>query len=61
MCRLRLFYYNMCGIYAMYVDNNSLVLVYDKRELNNIFFDNEFDTDIVFRYLKQEDFRHVTT
>lgn len=40
------------NIIDMYVDNNSLVLVYDKRELNNIFFDNEFDTDIVFRYLK---------
>ena len=36
----------------MYIESNNLVLVYDKKELKNNFFDNEFETDIVFKYLK---------
>lgn len=40
------------NIIDMYIENNSLVLVYDKKELNNVFFDNKFDTDVKFRYLK---------
>lgn len=40
------------NIIEMYIENNSLVLVYDTKELKNIFFDNKFETDIKFRYLK---------
>lgn len=40
------------NIIEMYIEENSLVLVYDTKELKSIFFDNEFDTDIKFRYLK---------
>lgn len=40
------------NIIEMYIENNSLVLVYDSKELKNIFFDNKFDTDVKFRYLK---------
>lgn len=40
------------NIIDVYIENNSLVLVYDSKELKNIFFDNEFDTDVKFRYLK---------
>lgn len=40
------------NIIDMYIENGSLVLVYDTKELKGIFFDNEFDTDIKFRYLK---------
>lgn len=40
------------NIIEMYIENGSLVLVYDTKELKSIFFDNKFDTDIKFRYLK---------
>lgn len=40
------------SIIEIYIEDNSLVLVYDTKELKSIFFDNEFDTDIKFRYLK---------
>lgn len=40
------------NIIVMYIDNNSLVLIYDKKELRNLFFDNIFDTEIKLRYLK---------
>lgn len=40
------------NIIDMYIESNSLVLVYDSKELKNIFFDNKFDTNIKFRYLK---------
>lgn len=39
-------------IVTTYVDNGSLVLTYDKKDLKSIFFDNEFDTQIRERYLK---------
>lgn len=40
------------NIIKVYIENKSLVLVYDKRELNELFFDNKFNEDIEFRYLK---------
>lgn len=40
------------NIIDIYLENDMLVLVYNTEELKNIFFDNEFDTDIKFRYLK---------
>ena len=40
------------NIISIYIENNSLALVYDKKELSNLFFDNNFDTDIKVRYLK---------
>lgn len=40
------------NIIKVYIENNSLTLVYDKKVLNNLFFDNEIDTDIKIRYLK---------
>jgi len=40
------------NIIDMYIESGSLVLVYDKKELKNVFFDNKFDTDVKFRYLK---------
>lgn len=40
------------SIINIYIENDSLVLVYNIDELRSIFFDNEFNTDIKFRYLK---------
>lgn len=40
------------NIIKVYIENNYLTLVYDKKELNNLFFDNKFNTDIKIRYLK---------
>ena len=40
------------NIIKMYIENNSLVMVYDKKELNNIFFDNNYMTELKIRYLK---------
>lgn len=40
------------NIIEMYIDNGTLVLVYDSKELKNIFFDNKFDSKINFKYLK---------
>jgi len=39
------------NIMEMYIENNSLVLVYNVEELKNVFFDNKFDTEIKVRYL----------
>ena len=40
------------NIIKVYIDNNSLTLVYDEKELNELFFDNKFDTNIKIKYLK---------
>ena len=40
------------NIIDMYIENNSLVLVYNNQELKNIFFDDEFETNVKFKYLK---------
>ena len=39
-------------IISVYIENKSLTLVYNKRDLRNIFFDNNFDSEIIVRYLK---------
>lgn len=36
----------------MYIDNKTLVIVYNKSELRNMFFDNNFDSELIVRYLK---------
>lgn len=36
----------------MYIDNKTLVIVYNKSELRNMFFNNEFDSELIVRYLK---------
>ena len=36
----------------MYIDNKALVLVYNKGDLRNMFFDNDFDSELIVRYLK---------
>ncbi len=36
----------------MYIDNKTLVIVYNKGELRNMFFDNEFDSELIVMYLK---------
>ena len=40
------------NIIKVYIENKSLTLVYNKRDLRNIFFDNNFDSEIIVRYLK---------
>lgn len=40
------------NIIKVYIENNYLTLVYDKKELNDLFFDNKFNTDIEVRYLR---------
>lgn len=40
------------NIIDIYIENGSLVLVYNTADLKGIFFDNKFDIDIKFRYLK---------
>ena len=40
------------NIIDIYTENDSLVLVYNTADLKGIFFDNKFDVDIKFRYLK---------
>lgn len=40
------------NIIEMYIENNELVLVYDAKKIKNIFFKNEFETNIKYRYLK---------
>lgn len=40
------------NIIIMYIDNKTLVLVYDSRSLKNMFFDNKFDTNIKYKYLQ---------
>ena len=36
----------------MYIDNKTLVIVYNKSELRNMFVDNNFDSELIVRYLK---------
>ncbi|MGM9882307.1 MAG: hypothetical protein ACI31S_05645 [Bacilli bacterium] len=40
------------NIMKVYIENNSLAIGYDEKELKNLFFDNKFDTNIKIRYLK---------
>ena len=40
------------NIIKVYIENNSLVLVYDKKELNDLFFDNDYNNELKVRYLK---------
>ena len=40
------------NIIKVYIENKTLVLVYNKRDLRGIFFDNDFDSEIITRYLK---------
>ena len=40
------------NIIEIYIENDSLVLIYNTKDLKDIFFDNEFDTNIKIRYLK---------
>ena len=40
------------NIIKVYIENNSLVLVYDKKELNDLFFDNAYNNELKVRYLK---------
>lgn len=41
------------NIIKVYIENKSLSLVYNKRDLRSLFFDNDFDSEIIVRYLKQ--------
>ena len=40
------------NIIKMYIERNSLVLIYDSKEVKNIFFEGDFDINIKIRYLK---------
>ena len=40
------------NIIKMYIERGSLVLIYDSKEIKNIFFEGDFDTNIKTRYLK---------
>lgn len=40
------------NIIKVYIERGSLVLVYDSKEIKNIFFEGEFDNNIKIRYLK---------
>lgn len=40
------------NIIKVYIENNSLVLVYNKKELNDLFFDNDYNNELKVRYLK---------
>ncbi len=40
------------NIIKMYIERGSLVLVYDSKEIKNIFFEGDFDNNIKLRYLK---------
>lgn len=40
------------NIIKMYIERDTLVLVYDSKEVKNIFFSDDFDTNIKIRYLK---------
>lgn len=40
------------NIINMYIENGNLVLVYDKKELKRVFFNNEYESNIIFKYLK---------
>ena len=40
------------NIIKMYIERGTLVLIYDSKEIKNIFFEGEFDNNIKVRYLK---------
>lgn len=40
------------NIIKVYIENGYLTIVYDKKELKGMFFDNAFDTEIKTRYLR---------
>lgn len=40
------------NIIKVYIENNSLTLAYNKKELNELFFDTDYNDEIIFRYLK---------
>lgn len=40
------------NIIVMYIDDGSLALIYDNKELRSVFFDNKFATEIKIRNLK---------
>ena len=40
------------NIIKVYIERGSLVLVYDSKEIKNIFFEGDFDNNIKLRYLK---------
>lgn len=40
------------NIIKVYIENNSLVLVYNKKDLNDLFFDNNYNSQLKLKYLK---------
>lgn len=40
------------NIIKVYIENNSLALVYNKKDLNDLFFENEYDNELKIKYLK---------
>lgn len=40
------------NIVEIYIDNSLLTLVYDKQKLNDLFFENNLNTDVKYRYLR---------
>ena len=40
------------NIIKVYIENNSLVLVYNKKDLNDLFFDNDYNSQLKLKYLK---------
>lgn len=43
---------NFDNIIKVYIEDKTLVLVYDKKELNDLFFEDEMEVNIKTRYLK---------
>ena len=40
------------NIIKVYIENNSLVLVYNKKDLNDLFFENAYSNELKIKYLK---------
>lgn len=40
------------NIIKVYIENNSLVLVYNKKDLNDLFFENAYNNELKIKYLK---------
>lgn len=40
------------NLIVLYIEDKSLAMVYDKKEVNNIFFDNNYSVEVKCRYLK---------
>lgn len=40
------------NIIKVYIDNGSLVLTYNKKELNDLFFENDYSSELKTKYLK---------